>query len=584
MDALRGAVILARHAFQDTRGPRAVAWSVAVFLLLLAEVATAGHYSVVQKHLITALQAKNAPVFKKSLWQVGGIILFISPIIALREYAAGMLGMNWRTSLTTRLARRYLTPPKGSERHPYYALTLTGEIDNPDQRICQDVGHFVNSAVSFTQDMIRTTLSVLTFAPVLYSISPTACLGGIAYAVTGTLVSARGFGIWLGFYKMQSLQQEATLRYKLIRVRENAESIAFFDGGEAEWSKFKTSFDSLLQTLQKTVMVAVGYGMLNRSFQWATFAVTPLLVGPAYLEGKVEYGVIAQATMAFNIILEACTLVMQRLESLSDISVRIRRLAALDQALEPTQREPGISRRQAHMLRFQGVSLQTPRSDVCQVLFENVSFEVPEGQSLLVVGESGIGKSSLLRAAAGLWVKGCGTIELCDRHSVFFMPQKPYMFLGSLKEQLLYPHADDVRPDADVEEALRQVHLQDLLDRHNLSDTKDWASLLSLGQQQRINFARVLLRPSIQFALMDECTSACDPENEMLLYQLLRQRLRSYVSVGHRPSLQNFHSHALWLRRSAFGPAEVTMHSMVEYQMMKKSIQQLSAMIDNLIV
>ena len=255
------------------------------------------------------------------------------------------------------------------------------------------------------------------------------------------------------------------------------------------------------------------------------------------------------------------------------------------------------------------------------MLFENVSFEVPEGQSLLVVGESGIGKSSLLRAAAGLWVKGCGTIELCDRHSVclgktwiassgfifvfclciythvdltelehlvahisqqvvqlrFFMPQKPYMFLGSLKEQLLYPHADDVRPDADVEEALRQVHLQDLLDRHNLSDTKDWASLLSLGQQQRINFARVLLRPSIQFALMDECTSACDPENEMLLYQLLRQRLRSYVSVGHRPSLQNFHSHALWLRRSAFGPAEVTMHSMVEYQMMKKSIQQLSA-------
>lgn len=194
-------------------------------MLLLAEVATAGHYSVVQKHLITALQAKNAPVFKKSLWQVGGIILFISPIIALREYAAGMLGMNWRTSLTTRLARRYLTPPKGSERHPYYALTLTGEIDNPDQRICQDVGHFVNSAVSFTQDMIRTarvsmldpalqlhsvflfffligaevvdskpcslrtTLSVLTFAPVLYFISPTACLGGIAYAVTGTLAA-----------------------------------------------------------------------------------------------------------------------------------------------------------------------------------------------------------------------------------------------------------------------------------------------------------------------------------------------------------------------------------------------------------
>eukprot|EP00434_Breviolum_minutum_P003032 symbB.v1.2.002665.t2/scaffold138.1/size301272/6 len=180
-----------------------------------------------------------------------------------------------------------------------------------------------------------------------------------------------------------------------------------------------------------------------------------------------------------------------------------------------------------------------------KVLFEKLSFDVLENQSLLVVGESGIGKSSLLRAAAGLWKDGIGRIELCERASVFFMPQKPYMFLGSLKEQLLYPHVEHHIPDVAIEDVLQQVRLDDLLLQHGLSEVKDWASLLSLGQQQRINFARVLLRPSISFALMDECTSACDPANELHLYQLLQQRLRGFVSVGHRPSLQDFHSHVL---------------------------------------
>ncbi|CAE7449435.1 ABCC2 [Symbiodinium sp. CCMP2456] len=545
----------------------AVGICVCLFCLLLGEAATARHYAKVHGNLMTALQKRKTTAFRFGLWKVGKVILTISPIVALREYVAGLLELAWRESLTRRLVSRYLSDGTASKRQSFYSLTLTGEIDNPDQRICQDVGSFVNTAVSLSQDVVRTVLSVLAFAPTLYAISPAACFGGMAYAILGTLLATRGFGAWLGLYQMRCVQQEAGLRYKLIRVRENAESIAFFEGGEAELSKFNAAFTTLLDTAYQRVLVAAGYGMLNRNFQWATFVVTPVLVGPAYLKGKVEFGVIAQTSMAFNTILNAMTLVMHRLEALSDVSVRVQRLHRLDLALRDCQaeraacRRPGVREQQCiHSdtvedgpvrVCFQDVTLKTPlRADaVPRVLCSRLSFELLDGQSLLVTGESGIGKSSLLRAAAGLWTNGSGTIQLCNRSHVFFMPQKPYMFLGSLRSQLLYPRIDDrMLSDGELAEALKRVRLGDLLDRHNLNETKDWTSILSLGQQQRINFARLLLMPQSELALMDECTSACDVQSESLLYQHLQKQLRSYVSVGHRPALRKFHSHVLWLR------------------------------------
>lgn len=563
---LRAVLSLTGTLFEEKRW-KAVGLCVCLFCLLLGEAATARHYAKVHGNLMTALQKRKTTAFRFGLWKVGKVILTISPIVALREYVAGLLELAWRESLTRRLVSRYLSDGTASKRQSFYSLTLTGEIDNPDQRICQDVGSFVNTAVSLSQDVVRTVLSVLAFAPTLYAISPTACFGGMAYAILGTLLATRGFGAWLGLYQMRCVQQEAGLRYKLIRARENAESIAFFEGGEAELSKFNAAFTTLLDTAYQRVLVAAGYGMLNRNFQWATFVVTPVLVGPAYLKGKVEFGVIAQTSMAFNTILNAMTLVMHRLEALSDVSVRVQRLHRLDLALRDCQaeraacRRPGVRGQQCihsdttedgpGRVRFHDVTLKTPlRADaVPRVLCSRLSFELLDGQSLLVTGESGIGKSSLLRAAAGLWTNGSGTIQLCNRSHVFFMPQKPYMFLGSLRSQLLYPRIDDgMLSDSELAEALKRVRLGDLLDRHNLNETKDWTSILSLGQQQRINFARLLLMPQSELALMDECTSACDVQSESLLYRHLQKQLRSYVSVGHRPALRKFHSHVLWLR------------------------------------
>jgi len=428
----------------------------------------------------------------------------------------------------------------------------------------------------------------------MYRISPFVCISIIFYALAGTLITALGFGPWIMHYQNECIRQEAGLRYSLIRVRENAESIAFFKGGDAELAHFDELFRRLTATVYRSITVRTGFSVFNRTFHWATFAVAPLTVGPAYLRGEIEFGAIAQAGMAFNTILGGLTLIMNKMESLSNFAVRVRRLHALDEALQRESLRAKASQLSGAgasciaslelppsspvVLKLQEMTLRTPPREACfqQTLAERLSLQIDGGQTLLIAGDSGIGKSSLLRATAGLWTDGSGSVSLCGGSSVFFMPQRPYMFVGTLREQLLYPEVNRASVNSAVlEEALREVGLGYLLEQHSLWDSKEWASLLSLGEQQRINFARVLLKRGVRLALVDEGTSACDPQNEARLYSLLQQRVGSYVSVGHRPALQQHHSHVLWLQRPQgaeglsapiHGPAHASLLPMAEYQ------------------
>mmetsp|Transcript_78571 Transcript_78571/g.238366 ORF Transcript_78571/g.238366 Transcript_78571/m.238366 type:complete len:654 (-) Transcript_78571:103-2064(-) len=588
----RAALALARTFFlgEDTR-QRAMALFVTLVLLLLVENAIIIHYSSVQKAYMTALQEKREDGFYHGLRRTALLIVGISPVIALHEYTAGVLKMEWRGALTRRLAQAYLA---GAGQSVFYRLHLTGEIDNPDQRICQDAADFVEITFSLVQDSIGTVFGVVGFAGVLYAISPAVCLSVVAYALIGTLVTTLGFGPWIMLYQNELIRQEAGLRYNLIRVREHAESIAFFRGGDAEHAHFIRQFAALLRAKYRSIIVHTSFSVFNRSFHWATFAVAPLMVGPAYLRGEVEFGAISQAGMAFGTILGGLTLVMNKMETLSNFAVRVRRLQALDEGLAREQARTKASQLSSFagasciasvelptggpaVLQLRGVTLRTPprAMAVQQTLAEGLSLQLLGGQSLLISGDSGIGKSSLLRAIGGLWNDGAGRVELCSSSAVFFMPQKPYMSMGTLREQLLYPSVD--RPtmgNSMLEDALKEVGLGYLLDHHSLWDAKEWSNMLSLGEQQRINFARVLLQPGLRLALIDEGTSACDPANEARLYGLLRQKLHSYVSVGHRPALRQHHSHALWLRRpqavqpqaAAQGPASFTMMPMADFQ------------------
>jgi len=204
------------------------------------------------------------------------------------------------------------------------------------------------------------------------------------------------------------------------------------------------------------------------------------------------------------------------------------------------------------LLALSDFTLRTPlrSGGLQQTLVQDLNLTLSSGESMLIVGSSGIGKSSLLRGVAGLWRSGSGMVQRCGTSSVFFMPQRPYMYLGTLREQLLYPNVarTDIK-SKDLRETLKDVKLGYLIERYSLNDSQEWTHILSLGEQQRVNFARLLLQPSLRLALIDEGTSACDPANEAYMYDLLKKRNYSFVSVGHRPALRQYHSHALWLQQ-----------------------------------
>lgn len=512
---------------------------------------------------MTALQQRDIDGFYSGLWEVGSLIAFVIPVVGAHRLSESLLRLRWRAFLTRRLAKAYLAGDGGCDAM-FYRLHMAGEIDNPDQRICQDAQDFVATLLDLVTSVAGTLSKVLGFAGVLYAMSPGICAGLMGYVVFGTAVSTGFFTPRIMRFQLSCRRQEATLRYCLIRTRENAESVAFFRGGGSEWVRFQDLFCTLLETIQRRILLMASFGMFRQMYFFATFAVAPLAVGPAYLRGELEFGAISQAQMAFSVVLNGLSVVIGQTESLSALSVQVSRLDALERAmhrevsgtraggeLELQESGPDVA------LEILGLTVQTPPKDGCpqHTLVRDLSLCLARGQSALVVGQSGIGKSSLLRAVAGLWQSGSGTVRRALGEEVFFMPQHPYMFLGTLEEQLLYPSVGQgggpSATSAAIVQALCAVGLGGLLGRHRLQDAEDWSSILSLGERQRINFARILLRPSLRLAIIDEGTSACDGANEALLYQRLAEHVPSYVSVGHRAALRKFHTHVLWLRPGA---------------------------------
>jgi vitamin B12/bleomycin/antimicrobial peptide transport system ATP-binding/permease protein len=497
--------------------------------------------------LISALSAQDEPRFWQTVIVFIAVLVIYAPLLAGYTYLRDRLSLQWRKWLTHRFVDNYFRD------RAYYNLHISEtEIDNPDQRIAEDVRSFTQESLTFLLVVVQSVLSVIAFSSVLWGISKPLVLFLVLYALIGTLVTTVIFGKPLVRLNFEQLKKEANLRFSLVRIRENAEAIAFYRGEEQESNQVGHRFLDVFENVKRLLVWELNLNMLTNTYEFIPFVLPALVVAPAIFAGVMEVGKVSEAQGAFMRVFFSLNVVVARFQQLTTFGAGINRLYTFAQFLEQTEatqasdeQQPRIQTIEADRLAVEHLSLQTPNYQ--RTLVEDLSIELPAGQGLLVMGPSGCGKSSLLRAIAGLWDSGKGAIVRPESDQILFLPQRPYMVLGTLRDQLLYPNTHLEVEDEHLKQVLEQVNLAGLDERFGGFDAEhDWADVLSLGEQQRVTFARLLLNKP-KYAILDEATSALDLGNEERLYQHLQAKGTTFLSVGHRSTLANYHQSLLEL-------------------------------------
>ena len=512
--------------------------------------------SYAARNFITSLAQRDSVGFYKNLWIYLAAFAVAIPIGVFYRYAAERLSLLWRQWMTHLLVKRYFF------NRAYYRQRSSNRVDNPDQRISEDVKSFTTGVLGYLLTCINSVVTLCGFLGVLWMISWKLPVGLLLYATFGTglsiLIGRRLVGLHFNQY-----QKEADFRYALVRVRDNAESIAFFRGEKREHRDLVGRFAEVI----KNTMWIIGWnrtlGFFTNSYNYIALILPTLIVGPMFMRGAVEYGVVTQAESAFAQVLIALSVIIAQFEGLSAFAAGIKRLGDLWDELDDFDTEDALVEKEpqlqvdekANGLKLTDLTVQTPGGD--KKLTRKLSFTLPPGKSVLIMGESGTGKSSLLRTIAGLWQSGEGCIERPELNQLIFLSQRPYMVQGNLRAQLVYPQSEEGLDDQAIKDALEKVNLIEILDRvdGDFERSVDWTNILSLGEQQRVSFARIFLRKPV-LAFLDEATSSLDEPNERLLYERLRELGISYVSVGHRSTLKEFHDHLIVLKKD--GTVEVS--------------------------
>jgi putative ATP-binding cassette transporter len=491
----------------------------------------------------SALAAKDPARFWHSMRIFGAVLAIAVPIYAFYYFVRDKLGILWRRWLTNRFLGRYF------KDRAYYELTSNHAIDNPDQRIADDINSFTQKSLTFLLEVIGAVLQLIAFSGILWSISKMMVGFLIVYALIGTVVTFGVFGKPLIGLNFQQLRREADFRFSLIRIRENAEAIAFYRGEARESANVVDRFGELFRNYNKLLKRTLGLNLFQYAYSFVTYILPSLIIAPRVLSGELEVGRVVQAAGAFTAMLSALTIFVDNFETLSGFAAGIERLHSFSKSLvvEPVilHADSTIARSENSSLSLEDLTLQTPNRK--RTLVTGVSVAVETGQGLLIVGASGGGKSSLLRAIAGLWNAGTGTIVRPRLDDMLFLPQRPYMILGTLRSQLLYPNTDREIGDEELLDVLRQVNLADIVERCGGFDEElDFGKVLSVGEQQRLAVARVLLSKP-RYVVLDEATSALDEKNEAMLYTQLVAGETTLVSVTHHPGLVKYHRQVLEL-------------------------------------
>jgi len=459
---------------------------------------------------------------------------------ALARYVELLLGLRWREWLTHRFCEQYLTS------QAYHRLNTLAEVDNPDERIADDVKTFTATTLSFLVMLTNSLIGIVAFVGVLWSITPWLLVAGVLYPLFGTSVIV-AVGRRLVELNNQQLKKEADFRFELVQVRAHAEAIALDQAEAKQQLRLDERLAALVANYSEIIRVIRNLQFVSNAYNYLNQLIPLFIVAPLYLRGEVEFGVVTQSAMAFSLVFNAFSLIAERFQDLSAFAAVVGRVGVLEEALnatpEPSQRPIQVVESDAPVA-WQQVTLRAPHDD--RVLVQDVNLEVPRGSQVLVTGQNTLGVFALFRATAGLWPQGQGRVLLPATRRVLFLPEQPYMIPGTLREQFII---FDQQPltDQRIGEVMASVGLGGFVERFGGLDTRhDWSAVLGLAERQRLAFARLLLtQPDCAF--LDRAASAlCDADRDAL-YRLLAAAGLTYVSVGD-PSLGQFHLTQLELR------------------------------------
>jgi len=545
---LKQAAVIGKPYWTSKAGRRSY-WLVAVLIvLLLADTQLNVWFNTQSGEFASALAAKDGTRFWDSIRTYLLLLLVAVPEYSAYYYTRDRVALNWRKALTHRFLNRYL------QNHAFYQLQRDVSIDNPDQRIANDIDSITTQSVSFLLILTTAIFAIAAFGHVLFKISGYLVLYLVAYAAISTMLTYGVFGKKIVSLHYQQRRKEADFRFGLVRVRENAEPIALYHGEKQELRRLDGLFAFLFENYSTLIRWQFGLNFFQYTHTLLVLLMPSLIIAPRVLSGELEVGRIVEATGAFSAIMGSLTILVDNMEDLSRFAAGISRVKSLSGGLKRGGLPSGAVRETIAMvtseeLRFDHVTLQTPNYE--RTLIRDLTAAVPAGASLMIVGDSGLGKSSLLRMMAGLWNCGTGTVARPGADDLLFLPQEAYMIVGTLRQQLCYPNLDRELTEEEARGVLGRVNLPDLPERCGGFDAElDFEKFLSGGERQRLAFARVLLK-NPRYVLLDEATSSLDAENEQALYAELASTTATIISVTHHPGLVKYHSQILELKPGA---------------------------------
>ncbi len=533
---------------QQLRHKRWLHWlmlAVIVLMLLAVNGINAG-IGFIARDLTNALVEREESGFYRILIIYACCFVVALPIRVSQIFFTLKLGIIWRDWLSRSLISDFMS------NRAYYVLDPNDEqatdVDNPDQRITDDTRSFTAQSLQFTLGVFDAILTFSLNILILWGISRTLTFSLFGYAsfATAVLIVAGRKLVKINF---DQLRFEADFRYGLVHIRNNAESIAFYSGEEPEQEETQRRLGSVVKNFNLLIVWQVIISAMQRSSTYAGVFFPYVIMAVPYFAGEIDYGSFVQAGFAFNMVEGSLFFVVNRIDELAQFTAGVTRLEGFQAKVEKISRQTAVvdspTFSSGNSILIQHADLYPPNGG--QQIINDLSLNVEESEKLLVVGPSGCGKTSLLRMISGLWNPRQGSVQRPASGDLLFIPQKPYMILGSLREQLCYPADEDRFSDDQLKAVLEEVRLLQIVERYPDLDVKqDWPRILSLGEQQRLAFGRLLLNAP-RFVVLDEATSALDVKIEKHLYKLLEDRDLAVISVGHRPTLIDFHDSVLEL-------------------------------------